>query len=65
MKKIWVNKTESFRKASKFDLDYYLTMSGMERLKIVQFLREMHHKIKKGLDGESRKGLRRVIKIIQ
>ena len=65
MKRIWVKKIKSFREAKEFDLNYYLAMSGMERLKIVQFLREMHHKIKKGFNGKSRKGLRRVIKIIQ
>jgi hypothetical protein len=65
MRKIWVNKAKSLRKAEEFDLNYYLAMSGMERLKIVQFLREVHRKLKKGFDGKSRKGLRRIIKIIQ
>jgi hypothetical protein len=65
MQKIWVNKTSSFREAEKFDADYYLGMSGIERLKTVQFLREMYYKIKRGVNGEGRKRLRRVIKIIQ
>ena len=65
MKKIWVNKVSSFTDAEKFDDDYYLAMSSSERLDTVQFLREMHSKLKKGLRNESRKGLRRVIKVIQ
>jgi len=65
MKRIWVNKTDSFKEAEEFDRGYYLNMSAKERLKIVQFLREMYHKIKRGIDGRGRKGLRRVIKIIK
>lgn len=65
MKKPWVNKTNSFREAEKFETDYYLAMSGIKRLRTVQFLREMYYKIKRGLKNEGRKGLRRVIKIIQ
>jgi len=65
MKKIWVNRAKPPGKAETFDADYYLAMSGTDRLKIVQFLREMHRRIKKGLDGEGRKGLRIVIKVIQ
>lgn len=65
MKKIWVNKADSFREAEKFDEDYYQAMSEIERLETVQFLREMHHKIKGDLKNEGRERLRRVIKIIQ
>lgn len=65
MKKIWVNKTDSFRKAEKLNTDYYQAMSGIERLKIVQLLREIHYKIKGRFDGQGRKRLRRVVKIIQ
>jgi hypothetical protein len=66
MRPIWVYKTDSFKAAKKFDENYYLTMSKTERLEVLQFLREICPKIKKGLkDYENREGLRRVIKIIQ
>lgn len=65
MKKIWVNKTSSFIDAKRFDDHYYLAMSSTERLDTVQFLREMHFKMKRGSKNESRKGLRRVIEVIQ
>ncbi|MFH1593374.1 MAG: hypothetical protein ABID09_01590 [Candidatus Omnitrophota bacterium] len=64
MKKIWVNKAKSFKEAERFDNSYYLSMSRTERLETMQFLREIYYKIK-GLKNEGRKGLRRVIKIIQ
>lgn len=66
MKKVWIKKTKSFKAAAQFDIDYYLSMSPSERLDTMQLLREMVSKIKKGLKYErGRKGLRRVIKIIQ
>lgn len=65
MKKIWVNKVDSFDAAQEFDDDYYLSMSSKERLETVQFLREIYFKMKKGLDNDDRKRLRRVIKIIE
>ena len=65
MKKIWVNKTYSFEDAERFDENYYLNMTSTERLDIMQFLRESYYKINKRLKNESRKGLRRVIKIIK
>ena len=65
MKKIWVNKTYSFKDAERFDENYYLNMTSAERLDIMQFLRESYYKINKRLKDESRKGLRRVIKIIK
>jgi hypothetical protein len=64
MKRIWINKASSFKEAEKFDVDYYLGMSEAERLETLQLLREAY-KIRKGHKGESRKGLRRLIKIIQ
>jgi intein/homing endonuclease len=60
-----VNKTDSFKKAEKFDENYYLTMLERERLETMQFLREIYRKIKRRLKNESREGLRRVIRIIQ
>ena len=64
MKKIWVNKARSFKDAEKFDSNYYAAMSRTERLETMQFLRETYHKIK-NLKNESRKRLRRVVKVIQ
>lgn len=63
MKKIWVKKLNSFKEANKFDQDYYLKMSTKERLETIQFLREEFFKIK-GKDA-SRKGLRRIFKVVQ
>lgn len=64
MKKIWVHKTGSFKKAKDFEVKYYSDLSGSERIDMVQFLREQHFKLKGRLKDESRKGLRRSIKII-
>jgi len=64
MKKIWVNKAASFKEAEKFDEEYYRAMSEIERLEIVQFLRETHYKLDGG-KNEDRKGLRGFVKIIQ
>jgi len=64
MKKIWVNRAASFEEAKKFDEKYYRAMSGTERLEIVQFLREAHYKFS-GRKNEDRKGLRRLIKVVQ
>lgn len=65
MKKVWVNKTGSFKDAEKFDRDYYFNMSASARLETIQLLREMYFKIKKGYIHESGKRLRRVIRVIQ
>lgn len=64
-KRIWVNKSDSFKGAQDFDFEYYLSMSAEERLETVQFLREEYFKIKKGLRHEGRERLQRVIKVIQ
>jgi hypothetical protein len=65
MKKIWINKARSCKEAEEFDRNYYFNMTKKERLEIMQFLRDTYMKIKRGLRNEGRKGLRRVIKIIQ
>ena len=65
MKKVWINKVYSFAEAEKFDRDYYLQMDPLQRLEIVQLLREAYYKMKKGSQNENRKRLRRTIKIIQ
>ncbi|ODS37587.1 hypothetical protein BEH94_10205 [Candidatus Altiarchaeales archaeon WOR_SM1_SCG] len=64
MKKFWVHKADSFKEAEEFDGKYYSAMSGEERLETMQFLREIYYKIK-GVENESRKGLRRVIRVVQ
>ena len=65
MKKIWVNKIDTFEAAERFDESYYLSMSKTERLETVQFLRELYFKIKNSETNESRKRLRRVVKILR
>ena len=62
--KVWMNKTDSLAEAERFDEQYYQIMSGYEKIEIIQFLREQYLKMK-GLDGESRKRLRRVVKFIK
>ena len=63
MKKIWINKANSFREAAEFDSAYYAKMSRSERIGTMQFLREVYHKLRAS-KIENGKGLRRVIKII-
>lgn len=65
MKKIWMHKTSSFKKAESFNEKYYFDMSSSERVGTVQLLREQFFKLKGRLKNESGKGLRRSIKIIQ
>ena len=65
MKKIWVNKTGLFNQANKFDTIYYFRMSKASRIETMQFLREAYYKMKPGIRNESRKGLRRAIRVIQ
>jgi site-specific recombinase len=65
MKKIWIKKFDSFKRADEADEKYYLKMSSAERLDIMQFLRETYTKLKRGGRHESGQRLRRVIKIFQ
>ena len=65
MKRIWINKANSFKEAEDFDTKYYLSMSASERLDLVQFLREEYFKINKEVGNEARKGLRRIYKIVK
>lgn len=66
MKKIWIRKFNSFEEAEEFDTEYYRAMTKMERLETMQYLREIFYKFKAPFKKyESRKGLRRVIRIIQ
>ncbi len=65
-KKIWIKKSDSFKSAGRFDLDYYFSMSPDERVEAMQFLREMIFKLKPQFRYEKdRKRLRRVVKIVQ
>ncbi|GAB4410008.1 MAG: hypothetical protein OHK0032_05710 [Thermodesulfovibrionales bacterium] len=63
MGEIWVKKSVSFKEAEEFDIEYYLSMTPGERIETMQFLREVYYKLK-GY-GKGRKGLRRVIKVVQ
>lgn len=63
-KRIWMHKTNSFDDAERYDEDYYLNMSSLERLETMQLLREIHFKMIKK-ENEGREGLRRTIKIIK
>jgi hypothetical protein len=65
MEKIWINKTDSFKSAEKFDEEYYLNMTSSERLELMQYLREAYFNFRKAKKGENRKRLRGYIKIIQ
>lgn len=63
--KIWFNKSNSFKEAKEFDDAYYLSMTPTERLETVQLLREEFWKLKKDINHESGKRLRRVLKLIK
>ncbi len=63
--KIWVEKSNSFTEAQQFDDSYYLSLSCIERLETVQFLREEYKKLNKGEKYETGKRLRRVLKLIK
>jgi len=65
MKKIWINKADSFKRADEFDQEYYLKMKPSERLDIMQNLREEHFKFKGKAKKNGRTRLRRVLKIIK
>lgn len=62
MKRIWVHKTKSFKKAKEFEEKYYLLESPQQRLSDLQFCRQQYFKIR-GMTDEGRKGLRRVIRV--
>ena len=65
MKKIWLHEARSFEEAAKFDVIYYKRMSSAERLDTVQYLREMYYTLDWRVSRESRKGLRRVVRVIK
>ncbi len=63
--KIFIKKAKSFSEAHEQDRYYYLNMSPEERLEIVQFLREEYSKFGEMNKHESRKRLRRTVRVIQ
>lgn len=65
MRKIWINRAKSFKKAEDFDSRHYFNLGASKRLDIVQTLRESYFKIKGRSNNEGRKRLRRSIKIVQ
>ena len=65
MKKIWINKTNSFQEKEKFEQEYYFSMSSRERLSTVQFCREQYYKMNREQNNEGRKRLRRVIRVVK
>jgi len=67
-RKIWIHKAKSFKKAEAFERSYYSSMSVAEKLDCMQYLREIYYNF--GAFGRkarnaSRKGLQRVIRVIQ
>jgi len=65
MKKIWVNKARSFEEAQAFDRKYYMRLSSLERVEIVQMLREAFFNSIGLKSHEDGKRLRRVFRIIK
>lgn len=65
-KKIWARKFNNFKEAERFDDLDNASMSPMERLETMQYLREIYFKFGKACKyDESRKRLRRTVRIIQ
>ena len=65
MRKIWVNKAESFDAAECFETNYYKSLSALERLETVQFLRETYFRTSGIVFGENGKRLRRVLSAVK
>lgn len=65
MKKWWIRKSNSFKEAEEFDDEYYRQRTPEERLEDIQFCREMYFRLKGININESRKRLRRVLRVIQ
>jgi hypothetical protein len=64
MKKIWINKADSFDAANRFEREYYQSLSAAERLETVQFLRETFFRSSGIILRENGKRLRRVFRVI-
>lgn len=65
MGKWWIRKAHSFEEEEKFDDEYYRQRSPEERLSDIQFCREMYFRLRRTDINESRKRLRRAIRVIQ
>ena len=65
MKKIWINRAKSFDAARRFEKKYYQSLSAVERLETVQFLREMYFKSSGIVLDENGKRLRRVLSTVK
>ena len=68
MKKIWIHKAKSFKEAEIFEDSYYSSMSIAEKLNCMQYLREIYYNfgvIGRKARNASRKGLQRIIRVIQ
>jgi len=65
MKKIWVNRANSFGEARDFDNSYYSSFSSTERVENVQILREEYFKTHGMKFREDGKRLRRVFRVIK
>lgn len=65
MKKWWIRNAYSFKEAEEFDDEYYRQRTSEERLEDIQFCREMYFRLKGININESRKRLRRVLRVIQ
>lgn len=65
MRTVTIRKFSSLNKAQEADEREYARMSPAERVETVQFLREIWLGFGKGKRHESRKGLRRVVKVVQ
>lgn len=65
MKKTWINRAKSFDEAQNFDNEYYMSLSGPERVESVQILREEYFKSHGLKFSEDGKRLRRVSIVIK
>ena len=65
MKKIWVNRADSFEEAQDFDNSYYSSFSSAQRVENVQILREEYFKTHGMKFCEDGKRLRRVFRVIK
>src|SRR3989344_2438289 len=62
---LWIKKTHFFKEAERLDDEYYIRESPEDRLSDIQFCREQYFIIKGINIDESRRGLRRVFKVIK
>lgn len=65
MKKRFIHKASSFKEAEEYEDKYYACLSPEERLSDIQICREQYFLMKGISLSESRKRLRRVLRIIK